>query len=233
MSWHERRHEINIETFIHAGRGFRIHADVEQGKWDVRILQESWQQYEIALMDLPDKPLVIDLGAHIGGFTARVKKLYPLAHIIAVEPDRNNLDLLKWNTSHYQGVEIVSDAVLHDYRFASIYSLGENTGAHMVIGIASDTYIEGAVFCVGLDSIVGFLPVVDLLKIDVEGSEYNIFKHFKAWHRIKRIVGEYHGTLEKFNQDARPYLEPHYHIVHYPPYNQHLGFFYAISKNAN
>jgi hypothetical protein len=54
-----------------------------------------------------------------------------------------------------------------------------------------------------LDSILDELSInkVDLLKFDIEGAEYDVFKNFKNLDKINNVIGEVHLDLIKASKE--------------------------------
>jgi len=53
------------------------------------------------LTDLPAVRLIIDCGAYVGFSSAYLLSKFPEAHVLAVEPDKKNYELLRQNLSVY------------------------------------------------------------------------------------------------------------------------------------
>lgn len=141
---------------------------------------------------------VIDLGANVGIFTARVA---PLAkRVICYEPMSGNFAQLQKNVGGLQNVEVVRAAVggkegvarIHyprNERLSGGFSQFPSEALHQ-----DDAFEE--VPQVTLNQVFERHGVerCDLLKVDTEGAEYDIL--YAAWpetlNRVQLIVGEYH-----------------------------------------
>lgn len=146
---------------------------------------------------------VLDLGGNIGCVALRVAR--HARRVIVYEPDPLNLALLERNLSGLDNVEVVRGAVagergqrkLHvaaSGRWGARSTLFHDVQAQRVN--AADTEVEVAVTT--LDALFEKHAIgrCDLLKIDVEGAEYEIFGAASrdTLARIERIVGEYHDV---------------------------------------
>jgi FkbM family methyltransferase len=54
----------------------------------------------------------VDIGAHIGGFSKRVKSNWPNARVIAIEPGPDNADLYRRNLDGSGGVHLYAAALV-------------------------------------------------------------------------------------------------------------------------
>jgi FkbM family methyltransferase len=138
--------------------------------------------------------IVIDLGAHIGSFTRLA--LYNKAVVYAYEPDADSFDLLIKNVELASPVEgsgiLNKKAVIGTEHEVFLDRHSERPE----LNIVSSEKKEGTtpIPSVTLDSIIIAHgdPHIDLLKIDVEGCEYEIFYNSKYLSYIKQITMEWH-----------------------------------------
>jgi FkbM family methyltransferase len=122
-----------------------------------------------------DARLVFDLGANVGTATAWLRRRYPSARIVAVEPNPGAADRLRRNMGDDPGVEIVEAAVAdHDGTIAFAEGAWTMTG-QVVDG---DDWTTLQVRALTLDtlreSVAAAETPIDLLKIDTEGGEWRI-----------------------------------------------------------
>ena len=140
---------------------------------------------------LPRDCSVVDAGANIGSFTTYVKWVIPSARVIAIEPSPSNLEYLKKNLSLFtpQEVEIMPVA------------LGASEGSLRLAGSTSDSLRTGPsgdseVEVKTLGQVLANRPV-DLLKMDIEGSEVAVLKAaVTALTKVRRVAIEYHRYRE-------------------------------------
>lgn len=152
---------------------------------------------------LPDflnpKSKIIDIGAHIGSF-AYSCLVRGCDNIICFEPDIENFEILTKNLEQFKGkVKNENKAVWGNREVEKLYFSGfvmPNTGHGTVFfeRINRPTYVR----YVTLDEILVNYDNIDILKLDCEGSEYNIIYNTENLHKIKRIVGEYHEINNDF-----------------------------------
>ena len=161
--------------------------------FDLEVIKEVIDREEYFRWgDITIKPgdLVIDCGAHIGSFT-RVA-LSKGAHVIAIEPHPDNFKYLMANTDGAKNLRLVQ-AVLYDGNNILFRSDPDRNELHKVIAYA-DSSDEEATKSVKLDDLVRQFDVkrIDLLKMDIEGSEYKVLYDFDSLDMVQQLTLEWH-----------------------------------------
>ena len=143
---------------------------------------------------------VVDLGGNVGVFTARVASL--AKRVVTYEPVQMNYERLLGNTRQLENVTAVRAAVagkagsLRIYHPAEESRSGTFTSHTELLGPETEHYDE--VRALTLDDLFREHEIArcDLLKIDVEGAEYEILHGASAGtlKRVARIHGEYHDV---------------------------------------
>jgi FkbM family methyltransferase len=119
-------------------------------------------------------PTVLDVGAHIGLFALAVLKAIPSARAQSVEADPETYRVLLSNIAdaRSQGSEwkaVHAAAWSTDCDAVRFFSVGPSM-SHRVSS-KGNTIVEGISLKSLLDGFVGGSGIVDLLKVDIEGSE--------------------------------------------------------------
>ena len=148
-----------------------------------------------AVPDLDDVRVIVDLGSHIGSSIVFFRLRHPEARIYGVEPDPRTFASLKANVGGLDGVTI-------DQRAAG-GSDGESTFFCSEYSIASSLVATAGpghavpVRTVSLDGLMEELRLerIDLLKLDVEGAEYDVLAHATRLDAVRAIAGELHPEL--------------------------------------
>jgi len=142
--------------------------------------------------DKPD-PYILDCGANIGLSVFYLKKLYPDARIIAFEPDKSSFSLLKLNSSNLKDVTVLNKAVWKETTKISFASSGTLSSKIVRETSITDTNIVEAI------RLKDYLDrPIDLLKLDIEGAEYEVLRDAKeSLGIIKNLFIEYHGKFEQ------------------------------------
>ena len=139
----------------------------------VNIIVRRYGQYTTKLGK--DKKGIMDLGANIGLFSIKYAIKYPQATFIAVEPDKDNYKILKMNTACYSNIITVRAGVWWRNAYLKIIDTGKGPYAYKV----EETRIKnGTIKGKTIDDLCQEHQVpADVVKMDIEGSEYPIFKH--------------------------------------------------------
>jgi FkbM family methyltransferase len=177
------------------GPSFYRENTIDQEIWSSVVDQNEYRLPE----SLPEDGLIVDVGAHIGGFTYACWSR-GARRIFAFEADRANFDLLQSNCD-LRGVTLINAAVTRsDLQEEFVYHRGYtpfdehriNTGSGDVFGGVDHQMVRANLF----DNIAPARPIA-LLKLDCEGSEWPILYTSNTLDRVQSIVGEYH-TLPSY-----------------------------------
>ncbi|MBN8623652.1 MAG: FkbM family methyltransferase [Flavobacteriales bacterium] len=165
-------------------------------------------------------PVIIDCGANVGFSVLYFKITHPGAKIYAFEPDSKNYGFLQKNIQSYRWENDVfpyKTLVSDSDGFEFFEELG-NAGSKIVEESPNATYIKK----IRLLSFLNELDKdIDFLKLDIEGSEFQVVPDLKPWYpRIKRIYIEFHCENSDFQ-----YI--------YDFISKHLGDHFKFQINAN
>ena len=165
--------------------------------------------YGVRSADFPrDVRTVLDIGAHVGSFAVLIKRCRRQAEVYCVEVNRRNLAALRANCHgevRHAAVTYESDVEL---RVGGRRGLDTGPGDCEVVPIGAamscKRHVRGVV--PGTVTIEELLdergwPVVDVLKLDCEGSEWSILENMDV-SRVKMIVGEYHDGRARLEDVA-------------------------------
>lgn len=148
-----------------------------------------------------DRPVILDCGANIGVTTLHYKRLYPEARITAFEPDPEFAPILRRNLARNGApdVRVVESAAWTQTGTAAWVMEGRD-GSRLAAGADAGTV---AVSTVDLaDHLTGD---VDLLKLDVEGAEFELLPHLAPrLAAVRNVIVEVHITDQsRYSQLAR------------------------------
>jgi FkbM family methyltransferase len=182
--------------------GIKLYA--RQNLWDARIIREIFVQrpYLRGFHDLPAAPVVVDVGGYIGDFSIYAARRMNASKVVVYEPTSENWRMLIDNIAlnHLEGrIIAVNEAV------------GESGTLKLNVDVDGQEIHSSAywypdapkreVASITLDQLLEAhdLPQVDLLKVDCEGGEYDIFTHAsdQALARISRVTMEWHLVGER------------------------------------
>jgi FkbM family methyltransferase len=151
------------------------------------------REYDLPLAAAP--ALVIDAGANVGITTSFFAQTFPAAQVVAIEPERENFDLLRRNVGSLANVSAVHAALWSGATAQQIVDPGIGPWRFQVRP-AEDAPDEGAVAQgLSVDDVLGRFesrgPL--LLKMDIEGAEREMLSTSSAWiDRVDVLAIELH-----------------------------------------
>jgi len=157
---------------------------------DVLIFRSK--SYDPGIADFSPNTIV-DVGAHIGMASILFALKYPTARIIAIEPEPSNFKALARNTAPYKTITPIQAAL---WREDGEVTLG-----------ASNAHVKGAfqvvangpqrVRAITMDTLMREAEVasIDLLKVDIEGAEIEVFESCPWIRNVRVIAIELHDRV--------------------------------------
>ena len=193
-----------------------------RGKMDYPVMHQFWS-LNYRIIDTPENPIrtIIDAGANIGDSALRFLHFYATATVIAVEPDKINADLLAYNTGHFGKRMIVERCGLSARDGKMTFVCGDSPLGHKLIEAAPDS-LGKQVPVVSINTLLKKhrLDRLDILKVDIEGAERDLFGQAEEWLNICNTIvwevndhqcpGALQTLLERIN---RLEAEWNFHIV--------------------
>jgi FkbM family methyltransferase len=151
--------------------------------------------------DIDPGSIVVDLGANIGTFAIYAAMNAPNVQVLAYEPMPEFFQLLQRNVSLNGldgSIQCINSAVAADGADRELIVAASGLYFPTLVPRESATAIQSVrVPCTDLVSILDshHLPRIDLLKMDVEGAEYDILYGLSpdAFQRIRALRMEYHN----------------------------------------
>jgi FkbM family methyltransferase len=156
-----------------------------------------WQIFESRELDfvLQNPPrFIIDAGANVGYASVYFANRYPGARIFAIEPEPDNCALFRKNCSGYPNIKLIKGALWSSNAPLVLVNPTKQSDTFRVKEPVSQ--IDGSVEGVTVEDILrcSGTEQVDLLKIDIEGAEEELFSSDCSWlERIGTIAIEPHG----------------------------------------
>ena len=142
---------------------------------------------------------IIDGGGNIGLTAAFWATLYPNATIVSLEPDEGNFEMLLRNTAAYNNIHPIKAGIWSQTGYLLVKDIGHGDNGLIVEETAAG--VPGAVPALSISDVLIKMnwPTVDLLKLDVEGSEKEIFsRNYEQWlPKVRVLVVEMHDRMKK------------------------------------
>jgi len=176
---------------------------VRLGTSDIEVFVQVYgcREYEWEFTIAPR--VIVDAGAYTGLSTAFFAMRYPDAKIVAIEPDDDNFGLLARNTAGFANVHLLQAALWSESGVVSLVDPGDGAWgirlAELARAGASEAAPGKAVRAVTVPDVlrVHGLGRIDLLKVDIEGSEMEVFSHADPWiSSVEAISVELHDRFK-------------------------------------
>jgi FkbM family methyltransferase len=163
---------------------------------DVFILGEILHEKQYLLRTgLPPRPIIVDAGANIGISAMWFLGCYPDAILHAFEPARDNYHLLEENFSHNEQIRLFQAALGREEGDVTLYH-GSSPGEHSLMSANKETDERVRLMKLASHMDAENLDRIDLLKLDVEGSELDVLVGLgERIRNISVLVGEVHEKL--------------------------------------
>ena len=197
LLWRERWGDRSLVSLEYRGRKY----DLRLNSTDPLVWFSVFTQEEYGA-SLPFEPrIIVDAGAYTGFSAIYFANRYPGAEIIALEPDPENFRLLTRNVGAYDRVRPVHAALWFEDTELTLYHRPEGQWASSMHadGLASGcTKTDRTIPAMRIETIMSrfALPRIDVLKVDIEGAEKEVFEHGAAWiDRVGAIFIETHDRI--------------------------------------
>jgi FkbM family methyltransferase len=156
-------------------------------------------------------PLILDCGANIGLSSLYFAKNWPLAHVIAVEPDQANFEIMRRNVAAHANIQAVEAAVCGEDGPVRIMDGGAQEWARRTERASGEALdrITG----LSIQSLIAMAPPPReyqpfLIKIDIEGAEKDLFSCNREWiARFPILIIELHDWMLPGQGTSRNFLE--------------------------
>jgi FkbM family methyltransferase len=186
---------------------------------------------EVFILDEYDFPVrgepqvIFDIGANVG-YTARYfAERYPQARIIAVEPDASNVTLLRENTADYPNITVVAAGIWSRPSHLALVNVGAKTSDFQFREAEAGA---GTIEAVTVDDLLKLAEAdhVDILKIDIEGGEKELFSENVEWlDKVGTLIIELHDRFRPGCKEA--FLEA---VSRYDFKGYEMGLNYIVSR---
>jgi FkbM family methyltransferase len=168
-----------------------------------------------------NNPYIIDCGANIGLSILFYKLNYNDAEVLAVEADRAIFDILSKNIKAFNlsNVTTINKAVWKENKELDFFSEGADAGRLHNDSNKPNSY---KVDTIKLSDLI--LKRVNLLKIDIEGAEYEVLEEAKdKLHMVDNLFVEYHSFYNKPQQ-----LDKILSIIQYSGFRYYIQNIYDV-----
>ncbi|WP_050929793.1 FkbM family methyltransferase [Aestuariivita boseongensis] len=141
--------------------------------------------------------VIVDAGGYIGTAAIALSRMFPKAQVITIEPARQNLLVLRQNVARFPMIRHVHGALVGQPG-PDVKITDRGTGAWGFTAVAQED--EGVLVntapALQLSELGVDLSEIGLLKLDIEGSEYDLLTHAApSLQQIHAIFIELHDRI--------------------------------------
>jgi FkbM family methyltransferase len=169
---------------------------IRLGTTDVAAFEHVFINNEYGFSLTQDPKVIVDAGANVGMSAAYFSLNYPGAKIIAIEPEPGNFSVLLKNAELFQSIVPKNIALWNQDGEVSIQHTPAGSWGTRVT--AQKATASTRVRSMKLNTLLKEFHIehIDLLKVDVEGAECEIFEDAALWmRRVKVVCAELHDRF--------------------------------------
>jgi FkbM family methyltransferase len=185
-------------------------------------------QLKVLKRELKNVNNIIDVGANQGLFSIAARQVFPVANISCYEPNIQLQPVLSANAEklhckvYYEAVTKTDCMVELEFGATDMHTQSHYSVEGKIIGTAFKKVIERAG------------GKVDLLKLDCEGAEWELFEDEDSWKNIMALTMEYHLWAREGSSfdDIKMILEKlNFKILKHNPLSDSFGIVVAVKKS--
>lgn len=182
---------------------------VRLGTTDILVFNSIYRGEQYACEAIRQPRVIVDAGAYTGLSAVYYAIKYPEAKIIAIEPNDSNFELLLRNTARFGQVSAIHAALWPNSGSLLLADPGDGEWGFRVIEEQRQPVNEASsanmkitytgVPAVSVPELMSLhqLDRIDLLKLDIEGSEKEIFSDSCLWLKhVRAICLELHDRFK-------------------------------------
>jgi FkbM family methyltransferase len=150
------------------------------------------REYEVPTAIAPS--VIVDAGANIGVTSVFYANRYPGARIFAIEPERSNFEMLVKNASPYK-ITPVHGALWS--RSTSVAVCDPEKFSHWGVRVSEEPSVVTTPAFTVADLMCRYeLTFIDILKLDIEGAETEVFETCDQWiSKVGMLAVETHDRF--------------------------------------
>lgn len=179
---------------------YRVLEEMFVDKQYIFSFREGRRVIQAVLYNTSDASIIktiVDVGSNVGASVRYFLAEFPsLEKVYAVEPTMGCFKVLEKTLGNVKKVELVRRAVTS--KSGEVVTIYNHPVAHSG---SSTSFIEGGavekVESISLDDLIekNNIRLIDILKVDIEGGEFQAFSSFKSLDKVRYIFVEVHPSL--------------------------------------
>jgi FkbM family methyltransferase len=147
--------------------------------------------------------VILDAGANVGLASIYFANRFPEARIFAIEPESKNFETLRLNVAPYSNIVPLHAALWNKNEEINLLDPGFGEWGFVTEQVGTEPIVRGEV-CqkvrgVTVDTLISEyrLDRIDILKMDIEGTEREVFQDPSAWvGQIEALIVELHDRIK-------------------------------------
>jgi FkbM family methyltransferase len=158
---------------------------------DINVFEQIFIDEEYRCVIDAEPNIIVDAGANIGLASIYYAMAYPKARIVAIEPESSNFELLKENVKNYSNIYCENAGLWDKSTYLKIYN---PYGQKHSFTVEESNDPQG-IKAITVDDVMNQhdFPFIDILKVDIEGAEKEVFSGHPGWiKKVGMIVIELH-----------------------------------------
>jgi FkbM family methyltransferase len=166
---------------------------------DISVYEEVILNAEYELPFATPPRVIVDAGANIGLTSVYFANRYPDATVIAIEPEPSNFELLRSNAAHYPNIVPLKAALWNTATRLSLFDAGTGNWGFQTRQAEDSAGSSASVEAITVSSLMQTysLDRIDLLKIDIEGAEKEVFEDCDEWiDKVGVLMVELHDRFK-------------------------------------
>lgn len=162
---------------------------------DVLVYEQVFVEEEYDIDYGGEPRVIVDAGANVGLASIYFANRFPGSRILAIEPDPGNFAMMKSNTAPYPQITPIHAALWNECGHMEVFDSGTGNWGKEVRSASEQS--ASNVRAVTVDHLMNehALGGIDLLKVDIEGAEWEVFSGDPVWlDRVNTVVLEVHES---------------------------------------
>lgn len=198
---------VNFKTFLRLKALKKRYNPIviRENSTDLHVFQQIFLYDDYAIGELDFKPkYIIDAGAYVGFASLFFDSEYPNAQIVSIEPSQTNFPTLTENTKNVKNVTRFQAGIWHKEAFIRIVDRKTGNWGFMIEEVGANESYDLKTITVPQILAQMSWPQIDIFKIDIEGSELELFTYgAEEWvGKVRVFIIEFHDRIKPGCTDA-------------------------------
>ncbi len=172
---------------------------IRSGSTDLPVFQQIFLYHDYALNLDFEPEFIIDAGAYVGYSAMYFHMTYPKAKIVSIEPSSSNFETLKKNTQVIPAIRLYNSGLWSKPAFLRIEDRKMGHWGFQTVEVEENEKWDVTTIDVATIFKNAQTDRIDIFKIDIEGSEFELFSDNPAWVSKVRIF-----IIIEFHEQIRP-----------------------------